>query len=121
MNVLRNISLLPYNTFGIDEEAECLIEYDTVAELREILRDTAYERPLLHIGDGSNLLFLKRYNGTILKSRIKSLEVIEQDEAHITVRVGAGWEMLSESVLMKRMKTSSPIQWISSRARNGRQ
>ncbi len=93
MNVLRNISLLPYNTFGIDEEAECLVEYDTVGELRDILRNTAYERPLLHIGDGSNLLFLKKYSGTILKSRIKSLEVIEQDDEHITVRVGAGWEM----------------------------
>ena len=93
MNVLRNISLLPYNTFGIDEEAECLVEYDTIEELGDILGDTAYPRPLLHIGDGSNLLFLKKYEGTILKSRIKTLEVVDQDEKHITVRVGSGWDM----------------------------
>lgn len=46
--------------------------------------------PWLHIGGGSNLLFIKDYEGTVLHSRIGGLEVTSEDEEHVSVRVGAG-------------------------------
>ena len=44
----------------------------------------------MHIGGGSNLLFTKDYDGLILHSRIEGIEVTEEDEHSVSVRVGAG-------------------------------
>lgn len=44
----------------------------------------------MHIGGGSNLLFTKDYDGLILHSCIEGIEVTEEDERTVSVRVGAG-------------------------------
>lgn len=83
-------SLLPYNTFGIDTTAARLAEYDTVDDLRALLSDPCVAgHPLLHIGAGSNLLFTRPYEGTVLHSRIRGVQVLAEDEDCVEVRVGA--------------------------------
>ena len=83
-------SLLPYNTFGIDVSASRFLEYASVAELKEYIAQGAVTTPFLHIGGGSNLLFTKDYDGLILHSRIEGIEVTEEDDRFVSVRVGAG-------------------------------
>ena len=83
-------SLLPYNTFGIDVSASRFLEYASVAELKEYIAQGAVTTPFLHIGGGSNLLFTKDYEGVVLHSRIEGIEVAEEDERSVSVRVGAG-------------------------------
>jgi len=93
-------SLLPYNTFGIAARAAYFAEYDNVEALQEIL--DAYQGrlshlPLLHIGGGSNLLFLTDFPGLVLHSRILGIQPIETaDSQHVLLRVGAGvvWDDL---------------------------
>ena len=67
MRAVSNISLLPYNTFGIDAKARLFIEYYSLDELRQVLKEHKGER-ILHIGQGSNLLFTKDFDGVILHS-----------------------------------------------------
>ena len=67
MRVVSDISLLPYNTFGIDAKAKTFIEYYSLDELRQALTEHRGE-PILHIGQGSNLLFTSDFNGVILHS-----------------------------------------------------
>lgn len=67
MTIKENISLLPYNTFGIDAKARLFIEYYSLDELRQALTEHRGE-PILHIGQGSNLLFTSDFNGVILHS-----------------------------------------------------
>ena len=83
-------SLLPYNTFGIDVSAARFLEYSSVEELKKLIVQGAIVTPFLHIGGGSNLLFTKDYDGLILHSRIEGIEVTEEDEHSVSVRVGAG-------------------------------
>lgn len=83
-------SLLPYNTFGIDVSATRFLEYASVEELQQLIEQGAITTPFLHIGGGSNLLFTKDYDGLILHSRIEGIEVLEEDEHSVSVRVGAG-------------------------------
>lgn len=83
-------SLLPYNTFGIDVSATRFLEYASVEELQQLIEQGAITTPFLHIGGGSNLLFTKDYDGLILHSRIGGIEVLEEDEQSVSVRVGAG-------------------------------
>ena len=78
------------NTFGIDVTAARFLEYGSEDELRELIAAGHVVAPWLHIGGGSNLLFIKDYEGTVLHSRIGGLEVTSEDEEHVWVRVGAG-------------------------------
>ena len=78
------------NTFGIDVTAAKFLEYSSEDELRKLIAEGRVIAPVLHIGGGSNLLFVKDYEGTILHSRIDALEITAEDEERVSVRVGAG-------------------------------
>lgn len=83
-------SLLTHNTFGIDANASRFLEYTSVEELKTFIEQGLITAPFLHIGSGSNLLFTKDYEGLILHSGIKSIEVSEETGESVQVRVGAG-------------------------------
>ena len=84
-------SLLTHNTFGIDVKADLFFEYSSVEELKSILsRNSICGKPLLHIGGGSNLLFVSDFKGVVLHSGIKGIQVVEETEDYVKIRVGAG-------------------------------
>ena len=91
MNIRKDISLLPYNTFGIDVKTKFFAEYNSVEELKELLQsDVVKSNPFFHIVGGSNLLFLSNFDGIILHSKINSIEVVEEDMLSVLLRVGSG-------------------------------
>ncbi|HPS10562.1 MAG TPA: UDP-N-acetylenolpyruvoylglucosamine reductase, partial [Paludibacteraceae bacterium] len=74
MSIQQNLSLKSYNTFGIDVNTRYFAEYSSIGELKEILgSEIINANPWLHIGGGSNLLFLKDFEGIILHSQLKSI------------------------------------------------
>ena len=83
------------NTFGMKVKARCFMEYDSVADLVDIEFEEL-ARPVLHIGGGSNLLFVNDFNGTVFHSSIDSMEVVEESEDELLLRVGSGvnWDEL---------------------------
>ena len=78
MTIKENISLLPYNTFGIDVKARLFIEYYSLDELRQVLKEHKGEQ-ILHIGQGSNLLFTRDFNGVILHSGMVRARFIDDE------------------------------------------
>ena len=78
MKELKNISLLPYNTFGIDAKAKLFIEYYSLDELRQVLNEHKGEQ-ILHIGQGSNLLFTCDFNGVILHSGMARAKFLDDE------------------------------------------
>ena len=83
------------NTFGLIVRAACLLEYDSVQELRALLSDEHFSAglplPMMHVGGGSNLLFSGDYPGTLLHSRIGFMEEGTADaDGWIRIRVGSG-------------------------------
>ena len=78
MKIERDISLLPYNTFGIDVKARLFVEYYSLDELREVLKAHKGER-MLHIGQGSNLLFTKDFDGVILHSGMARAKFLDDE------------------------------------------
>lgn len=89
-------SLLSHNTFGIDARAAHFYEYDSADDLLTLLDRHALTAPLLHIGQGSNLLFTSDYAGTVLHSRVMGKELQDEDTRSVLLRVGAGedWDAL---------------------------
>ena len=91
MKEIKEYSLLPHNTFGMDVKASVFVEYGSVAELKAILSNKDYLKPSwLHIGGGSNLLFTADYEGTVLHSAIHGYEVVGENDKTVDIRVGAG-------------------------------
>ncbi len=85
----HNYSLLKHNTFGIDARATMYIEYTTEDELRSVLSSLTGRR-VLHIGQGSNLLFTHDFDGVVLHSGIQGIHVTGEQTDSVEVRVGAG-------------------------------
>lgn len=91
MTVKENYSLKAHNTFGIDVSTRYFAEYSSVLELKELLSSGIIKsNRLLHIGSGSNLLFINNFDGAILHSNIKTIEVIDEKKDTVLVKAGSG-------------------------------
>ena len=77
------------NTFGLKVTAAQLLEYASEEDLKALLADGKVKAPYLHVGGGSNLLFMhERYEGTVLHSQIKGVEVTAENDTEVFLRVG---------------------------------
>ena len=76
MNI--NINYPIPNTFGIDAKARLFIEYYSLDELRQVLKEHKGEQ-ILHIGQGSNLLFTKDFDGVILHSGMARAKFLDDE------------------------------------------
>ena len=77
----------------MDVYASLFFEYNTLEDLRSILLSEEFvhcER-FIHIGSGSNLLFGNDYKGIVMHSALRTLEVIDNTDDYVLVRVGAGY------------------------------
>ena len=91
MNILQEHSLQDLNTFGIPATAAWYISYESKDELYKLLSDEYFQEcKCIHIGEGSNLLFLTNFHGIVLKSFIKGISCINNSENEVLLRVGAG-------------------------------
>ncbi|NAS29612.1 UDP-N-acetylmuramate dehydrogenase [Flavobacteriaceae bacterium R38] len=89
MMLRENISLKPFNTFGIDVNAKYFIEISSEEELIKVLASKKNQEKFI-LGGGSNMLLTKDIDALILYLNIKGKEIVSQDEASVTVRVAAG-------------------------------
>ncbi len=91
MQIRENISLRPYHTFGIDVTAKYFSSFCNITELDELLscQLSTVNRQLI-LGGGSNVLFLKNYDGLVLKNELTGIDIIGENEEHIYLKVGAG-------------------------------
>ena len=91
MNIQHNVSLQPYNTFGIDVTASKFVRFESVQELTEVLQhpEIKHEEKLV-LGGGSNLLFTKNFEGVVLQNGIKGIEIVSEDTEVAYVKAGGG-------------------------------
>ncbi|MBQ9451394.1 MAG: UDP-N-acetylmuramate dehydrogenase [Bacteroidales bacterium] len=89
MRIRLNYDLSAQNTFRMKVSCACYVEYETVKEL-EGLNFDRLPKPLLHIGEGSNLLFTGDFPGTVLHSNIEFIKYVDIGFEDVPVMVGAG-------------------------------
>ena len=93
MQIQENISLRPYNTFGIDVSARYFASFRSIADLQELLRiglSGSQKLPIIILGGGSNILFIRDFDGIVLKNELLGIEKVKEDDEHVYLRVGAG-------------------------------
>ncbi len=96
MKLSADYSLLGHNTFAIEAKARLFVEYGSLEELRLVINERIIpdgER-CMHVGMGSNLLFVNDFDGIILHSLMKGVEAVEETDTHVRVRVenGVVWD-----------------------------
>lgn len=90
MNILENISLKEYNTFGIDVIAKRFISITSVYELQQLLK---IEKDIFLISGGSNMLLTQDIDKLVVHVNIKGISIDREDDAvvHLTVNAGENW------------------------------
>ncbi len=88
MHIHENFSLKKLNSFCINVLAKRFATFSNEADLEEIL-DAGIKHKLI-LGGGSNILFIKNFDGLVLKNEIVGIEVVEEDANYIYVKAGAG-------------------------------
>ena len=93
MKIQQNISLKPYNTFGIDVTANRFVSVDSFYKLQEILK---VEKDVLLVSGGSNMLLTKNIDKLVIYINIKGISIDRENEheVHITVNAGEDWHDL---------------------------
>lgn len=89
MQITHNISLKPYNTFGIDAKAEHFVSVSSIDELKKILELTEYPEKLI-LGGGSNMLLTKNQDLLVVHINIKGISIVSEDKDSILVKANAG-------------------------------
>lgn len=91
MKIKENISLKKHNTFGINAKAKYSVKVKSIAEVQELISHKRYrsERKFI-LGGGSNILLLNDFDGLLIRNRIKGIDIIDENETHIWLKVGAG-------------------------------
>jgi len=100
-----NHSLKPWNTFGIAHNANHIVLADNVQQLLNAWQNAVQiQQPVLILGEGSNVLFLNDYAGTVIVNRIMGIDITEKPDAwHLHVGAGENWHRLVQFTLGKGM------------------
>lgn len=90
----ENASLATRNTLRVDARARLLAELRDASKLPEMLAFPAVrKRPLLVLGEGSNLLLTGDFDGTVLAMATRGVQVEQAgDVTRIAVAAGERWD-----------------------------
>jgi UDP-N-acetylmuramate dehydrogenase len=93
ISIEENIDLSPYNTFRIKAKARFFCRIHSEADLKELMNHPVYtnNRHLI-LGGGSNMLFIHDFDGLVIKSELKGLQVSDEDDTFIQLTIASGEE-----------------------------
>ena len=89
VNFKNNISLLPYNTFGIDVKTSSFIQVKKTDDLLNAFKKKSFENFLV-IGQGSNILFTEDFPGLTILMDNHGKKVIEENQKEVIVEIQSG-------------------------------
>lgn len=87
MTIQENISLKPFNTFGVDVIAKQFVSVNHYHELQEVLKK---EKRIFLLSGGSNLLLTKNIDQLVVHINIKGIVIDQENENEVFVTVNAG-------------------------------
>ncbi|MFW6754397.1 UDP-N-acetylmuramate dehydrogenase [Pseudomonas glycinae] len=91
LQVQPQVSLKPFNTFGVDVRAQLFAEAHSDADVRDALAyATSHNVPLLVIGGGSNLLLTADIPALVLRMASRGIRVVSDDGNRVVIEAEAG-------------------------------
>lgn len=84
----ENVSLRPYNTFGIEANARRFASIENIDQLRSLVKTN---KDLFVLSGGSNILLTQDIEKPVVRIQLKGIEVIsDNDWDHVLVKAQAG-------------------------------
>ena len=91
LQVQREVSLKPFNTFGVDVRARLFAQAHSDADVRQALAYAEEQGvPLLVIGGGSNLLLTADIPSLVLRMASRGIRILEDDGRRVVIEAEAG-------------------------------
>jgi UDP-N-acetylmuramate dehydrogenase len=91
MIIQENISLKPFNTFGIEANARYFVEISHIDDLYTLTQHTIFQsNKRLILGGGSNILLCKDFDGIVIKIVTKGIEIVSNTATNTVIKVAAG-------------------------------
>jgi UDP-N-acetylmuramate dehydrogenase len=121
----RNYPLTRHNSFGIQVRASLFSAPENLDQLVSLTESYNFHQfSFLVLGEGSNLLFTKDFEGLVIHPALKGIEIELENSEEVWIRVGAsvnwdawvvhsiqqGWYGLENLSLIPGSVGSSPIQ-----------
>lgn len=89
MQIQQNISLKPYNTFGIDVTAKHFVSVTNIETLKAVLNLKKYPKKLI-LGGGSNMLLTKNQDVLVIHINLKGISIVSEDDDFVIIKANAG-------------------------------
>ena len=104
MKLTENQNLKDYNTFGMEVLARHFLQIENADEVPSVIREYLQEKPFYILGGGSNTLFTKDFDGFIVHPAFIGIEVMEQTDDAVVLRVAAGepWDNLIQYCIKRQ-------------------
>lgn len=91
VTIQSDVDLSSFNTLGVSASASAFVDVTHRDQLVDLYENGFFEEePPFILGGGSNILILKNPVRPVLKISIKGIEIIENKDNTIRVKVGAG-------------------------------
>lgn len=91
MNIYKNFSLKNFNTFSVNVNSKFFVEIQNLKELKSIFNNSKFFNiPKLIIGEGSNILFTKNFNGLVVKISLKGISIIKLTNKDVLLKISSG-------------------------------
>jgi len=97
MTFKEHVSLASHTTFMVNVSARYFAEVRSVSDIRDLVTNPLWQSERHYIlGGGSNLLIRADLDGIVVKNLIDGIDVVDEDDTSISLRVGAGvvWDDL---------------------------
>lgn len=104
MKLTENQNLKDYNTFGMEVLARHFLQIENADEVPVVIHEYLREKPFYILGGGSNTLFTKDFDGFIVHPAFTGIEVMEQMEDAVVLKVAAGepWDNLIQYCIKRQ-------------------
>lgn len=100
---LTDYPLKELNSFHVEEQAARIILFDAAEDLDQIFAEGCAPQKWYVLGGGNNILFTRRYDGTLLKLTGKRILTLEEDDTTLRIEAEAAvdWDRLVEWCVAK--------------------
>ena len=105
MEIFENQNLKSYNTFGMEVFARQFVQIEKAEEVPAVISEYMFGQQYYVLGGGSNTLFTKDFDGTIVHPAFTGIEVMERTADAVVLRVAAGepWDNLIQYCIKREL------------------
>jgi len=115
MNIKTDFNLKKYNTFGLNVRTKYFAECDSIEAINRCLKNDLFiKNKKLIIGECSNILFSKNFDGFVLKPNLRGivLDIDNEEDVILKVYCGERWDDFVKYCINNQFYGVENLSWI---------